>query len=251
MPESILHWGLGLITAIQRLHGPFLDGFFRAISALGEEPFYLLVLPLVLWCLDFGLGARLGVVFLLSSYLNVGLKDIFRQPRPFDLDPAVKLAPVTGYGLPSGHAQSSIVGWGFLAMQARRRAVWIIVGALILLIGFSRIYLGLHFPTDVLGGWIIGLLVLWVFLGLEPAATRHLAHLGLAGRIGLAILLPAALFLLHPTADTATALGTLAGFGAGLALEQRSSALRSAGHGRKGRRASSSAPRWSSCSFWV
>ncbi|MCK4722360.1 MAG: phospholipid phosphatase, partial [Dehalococcoidia bacterium] len=100
--EALLQWGLDLILAIQQIHGPVLDGIFRAITFMGEEEFYLILLPLLLWCVDFGLGARLGALFLLSSYLNFGLKDLLRQPRPFDLDPSVKLSSAEGYGLPSG-----------------------------------------------------------------------------------------------------------------------------------------------------
>lgn len=216
MPEAVLRWGLALIEAIQRIHGPALDAVFRGVSFLGEELFYLLVFPLILWCLDFGLGARLGVVFLLSTYLNVDLKDLWRQPRPFDLNPAVKLAEVSGYGLPSGHAQSAMVAWGYLASRVRRKPLWLAAVALILAIGFSRIYLGLHFPTDVLAGWLIGFLVLWVFLAWAPGLGRLLARLSPPAQAALVVLAAVLLVMIHPTNDTAAAVGTLAGLGIGL-----------------------------------
>jgi len=216
MPEAVLRWGLAVIETIQRVHGPVLDAVFRGISFLGEEFFYLLVFPLIIWCLDFGFGARLGVVFLLSTCLNVDLKDWWRQPRPFDLNPAVKLASVSGYGLPSGHAQSAVVAWGYLASRVRREPLWIASITLILVIGFSRIYLGLHFPTDVLAGWLIGMVVLWAFLTWSPGLGRVMAGLNPAAQTILVVLAAFALVLIHPSDDTVAAVGTLAGLGIGL-----------------------------------
>ena len=107
--EAILQWGIGFINIIQQIHSPVLDSIFRVITFLGTERFYLLLLPLIFWCVDIRLGARLAVILLLSVYSNFYLKDFLQQPRPFDIDPSVQLADTQGYGLPSGHAQSSVV----------------------------------------------------------------------------------------------------------------------------------------------
>ncbi|MCK4330928.1 MAG: phosphatase PAP2 family protein [Dehalococcoidia bacterium] len=219
--EALLQWGLDLILAIQQIHGPVLDGIFRAITFMGEEEFYLILLPLLLWCVDFGLGARLGVLFLLSSYLNFGLKDLFRQPRPFDLDPSVKLSSAEGYGLPSGHSQSAVVVWGSIAAWARQRWFWAVAIALMVLIGFSRVYLGVHFPTDVLAGWAIGAVLLVVCLAVQSRVEKWLAKVGLATQIILALMIPLILLLVHPTKDSVTTLAPLCGLGLGLALTHR------------------------------
>jgi membrane-associated phospholipid phosphatase len=220
--EALLHWGLDLIVAIQQAGGPALDGVFRAASFLGEPEFHLLLLPLLLWCVDFGLGARVGVFLLLSSHLNLCLKGLFHQPRPFDLDPSVQLIPVEeGYGLPSGHAQLAVVVWGSVAAWARRGWFWGVAIGLTALVGISRIYLGVHFPTDVLAGWAVGAVSLALYLAIRPEAERWLAGLGLGQQILLAFAVPLVLFLIHPIRNTATAMGTLAGAGVGLALTYR------------------------------
>jgi membrane-associated phospholipid phosphatase len=219
--EALLQWGLDLILAIQQIHGPVLDGIFRAITFMGEEEFYLILLPLLLWCVDFGLGARLGALFLLSSYLNFGLKDLLQQPRPFDLDPSVKLSSAEGYGLPSGHSQATVVVWGSIAAWARRKWFWAVAIALMVLIGFSRVYLGVHFPTDVLAGWAIGAVLLVVCLAVQSRVEKWLAKLGLAMQIILALAIPLILLLVHPTKDSVTTLAPLAGLGLGLALTYR------------------------------
>lgn len=219
--ENLLQSGLHLIVAVQQVHGPVVDSLFLAITSMGAEEFYLLLLPVLFWCVDLGLGARIGFFLLFSGYLNTYLKDLFQQPRPFDLDPNVQLAPVEGYGLPSGHAQSAVVAWGSLAAWSRKRWLWGLAIALIVLVGFSRIYLGVHFPTDVLAGWAIGAVSLGLYLALQMRVGKWLARLSLARQMLLALAVPLVLLLIHPVEDTAMTMGALAGAGVGLTLTYR------------------------------
>lgn len=219
--EALLEWGIDLIVALQQIHGPVLDNGFRAITFMGGEEFYLLLLPLLFWCVDFGLGARLAVLFLLSSYLNIDLKDLFRQPRPFDLNPGVRLSPAEGYGLPSGHAQSAVVVWGSIAAWLRKGWFWGMAMGLMVLIGFSRIYLGVHFPTDVLAGWALGAASLSLYLAMQPRVKKWLARLSLSQQILLALAAPLVLLLIHPVKDNTSTMAALAGMGVGLALKHR------------------------------
>jgi membrane-associated phospholipid phosphatase len=220
--EALLQWGLDLIVVIQQFRGPVLDGLFRVASSLGEPEFHLLLLPSLLWCVDFGLGAQVGVFLLLSSHLNLYLKNLFQQPRPFVFDPSVQLTPVEeGYGLPSGHAQLAVVVWGGIATWTRKGWFWGVAIVLIVLVGFSRIYLGVHFPTDVLAGWIIGAISLGLYLATQPGVKKWLAGLSLGSQMLLAFILPLLLFLIQPIKNTATAMGTLAGAGVGLTLTYR------------------------------
>ena len=119
--EAIWQWGINFIHTVQLVHGPALDAIFKAITFLGEEDFFMILLPLVFWCVDFAVGARLAVIFLISTYANDGLKSLFAHPRPFELDPTVKLHDAGGYGLPSGHSESAVVVWGTVAAELRKR----------------------------------------------------------------------------------------------------------------------------------
>ncbi len=220
--EHLLQWGINLIISIQQIRGPVLDNIFLAVTFFGEEEFYLLLLPFIFWCVDLGLGMRLAILFLLSSWLNVDLKDLFKQPRPFEIDPSViMISPTSGYGLPSIHAQSSVVVWGSIALWARKTWLWVVAIGLIILIGFSRLYLGVHFPLHVLASWIIGIILLGVFLVIQPATGKKFMELKLWLQLILALAVPIVLLLIHPVRGTASAMGTLAGFGIGLVLMHR------------------------------
>ncbi len=213
--EGIWQWGLELIGTIQMVRGPALDSIFKIITFMGEEQFFMLLLPLVLWCVDFTLGMRLGVTFLLSAYGNLVLKGVFGHPRPFDLDPGVRLHEASGYGLPSGHSQSAVVAWGVLATEIRKAWLWAVAVLLMVLIGFSRVYLGVHFPTDVLAGWAVGGVVLLLYVLLRQPVERWITRTGLAGRLVVAVVGPLALLLLFPTDGAVSPVASLMGVGVG------------------------------------
>jgi len=218
--DPLTSWSLDFIAALQQIH-PALHLFFGAFTFLGQPQFYVLILPLLLWCVDVRLGARVGIFLLLSSQLNIVLKDLFHQPRPSDFDPSLQLAWFEGYGLPSGHAQFVVVFWGAIAAWARRPWLWVLVVLLAALVGFSRVYLGVHFPQDIVAGWAIGGLSLALYLAVQGGLERRLAELGLHWQILLAGGVPLVLFVTSPSKSVATAMGTLAGAGVGFALSRR------------------------------
>jgi len=219
--EGILDWGVNLILWFQQL-SPTLDVPFRFFTFLGEEEFFLLLLPLIYWCLDRRTGARLTVVFLLSAYSNAVAKFLAHQPRPFEYDPRVRaLVEAEGWGLPSGHTQNTVVVWGDLAAQVRRTWLWALAALLMLMVPLSRVYLGVHFPTDLLGGYLLGATLLLLYLWVEPRGEAWLEEKGFAWQLGLALTVPLLLVLLLPTQDGVTAGATLAGMGAGFVLERR------------------------------
>jgi membrane-associated phospholipid phosphatase len=229
--QSILDWGVNVVLWFQQFH-PVLDLPFKGFTLLGEEEFFMLLLPLVYWCLDRRTGARLAVVFLFSAWSNAVAKVLAAQPRPFQYDSRVlQLFDVTGGGLPSGHTQNTVVIWGYLAAQFRRPWLWIVAAALMIFVPLSRIYLGLHFPTDLLGGYILGAGLLLIYLKLEPVVEAWLARRRLAWQIGLAVLVPALLLLIFPTSDESAVTGAamLLGMGVGIPLERRRVGFEAAG----------------------
>ncbi len=220
--DSLMEWGLQVIAWFQQF-SPALDRPFQVFTLLGGEEFFLLLLPLVYWCLDRRIGSRLIIAFLLGVYVNAVAKTLAAQPRPAEYAPGrVKvLWEASGYGFPSGHAQHAVVVWGYLATQARRRWVWALTAVMTVFIPLSRIYLGVHFPHDILGGYAVGLVLLFLYLRLEPGIGRWLGEKGLAWQLGVALAAPLLLILLFTTDDSVTAGATLMGMSVGFALERR------------------------------
>ncbi|MCP4537979.1 MAG: phosphatase PAP2 family protein [Chloroflexi bacterium] len=219
--DAIWQWGIDFIHTVQLVQSPVITSFFKAVTFMGEKEFFLLLLPLVFWCVDFAIGIRLALAYLISVYVNVGFKEIIAHPRPFELDPTVQLRDEIGYGIPSGHAQSSVVVWGTMAFRFRKQWLWIVAPLLMLLIGFSRIYLGVHFPTDVLGGWALGAIFLWAFFALEPRVEAWLKETSLTTQLALAVVAPLILLLLNTSSDVIVSMAALMGMGAGLVLSIR------------------------------
>lgn len=107
-------------------------------------------------------------MLLTSGILNGTAKLIFKSPRPYWFDTQVAAhSSESSFGMPSGHAMNSMSVWGLLAASIRKKSVTIIIAIVIFLIGLSRIFLGVHFTSDVLVGWILGAILLVVFLRLE------------------------------------------------------------------------------------
>jgi membrane-associated phospholipid phosphatase len=216
--DTIFQWGLDFIIMIQQIDTPLLDSFFRAITSLGDELFYLLLFPFLLWCVDFYLGIRVGIIFLLSVYLNTGLKEIFQQPRPFDILPEIQKVHAHGYGFPSGHAQSSLVVWGSIAYWKKQTWIRNLSILLILLIGFSRIYLGVHFPTDILGGWLFGGLILGLSYFIFLKFKLDFIQGNMIFKIIGITLFPLILLQIQSSPDIISSVAALTGIGYGLLL---------------------------------
>lgn len=137
----------------------------KMITFLGNEEFYLFIMPAIYWCIDSSLGIQIGFLLLLSGSVNSLAKVIFQSPRPFWISPKIKgyLTP-SSFGFPSGHAQNASSLWGFAGIKINKPWVRLTFLAVIVLIGVSRLVLGVHFFHDVLAGWLIGALILFVYL---------------------------------------------------------------------------------------
>ena len=170
--QTILDFGVRLIVALQGL-GNWPTLLMKFFSFFGTEDFFMLALPILYWCVDSMLGIRVAVILMLSTSLNGALKMAFHGPRPYWYSPSVRgLAAETSFGVPSNHAQSATVIWGIMAAYLRKWWAWLVAIFLIILIGLSRLYLGVHFPHDVLLGWLIGGLLLWLTLRFwDPVAA--------------------------------------------------------------------------------
>lgn len=201
----ILDWGYPIIYWLQGL-GDWLTPIMQVFTFIGNEEFFLLVLPALLWCVDIGLGVRIGLILLTSNGVNSLFKLAFGTPRPYWVNPKVKaLSTGTAFGLPSGHAQTALSVWGRLAAWIGRSWAYLFFGALILLISISRPYLGVHYPTDTLLGWVIGGILLGAFLIFDKPISKWLSRLSVGKQSLLSFVISIVLICLGLLVSQATA----------------------------------------------
>jgi len=150
------------LSWVEGIRSPFLNIFFDTISLAGYPTFLILFISFGYFYWSPARFSRVAMMLFISALINIFLKDFFQDPRPaieLMLDPKVG----TTYGWPSGHSQIAVTLWGLLAYELKKK--WITVGAIstIILIAFSRMYLGVHDLGDVFAGLLIGAIILYVW----------------------------------------------------------------------------------------
>ena len=152
---EIIHW-------LQSLSNTFLDYLFIFITFFGEEEVVIGLLGGIYWSVDKKIGERLGITVFISLGLNSILKIIFMRVRPYLVDSTItNLRPSTspGYSMPSGHTQSASTV--FFGIYQFFRKKWLLITAIVItvLVGISRMYLGVHYLTDVIVGGLLGFII--------------------------------------------------------------------------------------------
>ena len=140
---------------LEKIRLPGLNELMLAVTELGGELPFLVAALIVFWCVDKRQGYYVLSVGFLGTLTNQFMKLWFRIPRPWVLDPEFTILEqareaATGYSFPSGHTQNSVGTFGALAVTNKNKWVRGICLALVILVPFSRMYVGVHTPADVL-----------------------------------------------------------------------------------------------------
>lgn len=195
--NSIHELELQLIQALQQFRTTGLDSLFLLANFLDTSAFYYSVMAIA-----FLFGRRLGVaVFYLSMatfVLNAKLKMIFALPRPCQIDPSVGLLCFDSYGFPSGAAQAAVSIMGFIAFYFRRTGISLFAILYIIFVCISRVYLGVHFFTDILGGIFFGGMILSVYIALEHRVRDFLSRSSFLAKLTTALIVPLCFYIVQP-----------------------------------------------------
>ncbi len=156
-----------IIRAIQSVASPALDFIFEAITMLGEDFFIIFVATFIYWCFNKEMGYWMCWCLSLGNLFVSSLKVMFAVERPIGVEGirTLREQTATGYSFPSGHTHASANFFTSIARAVNRKRFWTLAIIMPALVGLSRLYLGVHWPMDVLGGYVIGLglpLLLWL-----------------------------------------------------------------------------------------
>lgn len=197
-----LHFSLAFVEFLAHHRTPLLTEFFLGCSFLGSAGFYIFLIMLIYVTWEKRLAVRLAFLLLATMATNDILKSLIRNPRPFiaegtwrqnwAVSPARAQLLAAEFSTPSGHAMGAASFYTYLAAFLRRRGVPILAAILILLIGFSRPYLGVHYGEDVLLGWAIGLGMALILVRSTHTLTALWNRCPYSAQIAIAVLASAA-----------------------------------------------------------
>lgn len=183
---------MGFLYFLERIRFPGLNEIMLAVTTLGEETAFLVIGLIIFWCSDKKKGYFVMSVGFLGTMLNQILKLACRVPRPWVLDPKFTILEQAkeasaGYSFPSGHTQTAVGIFGAIASYTDKKWTrWCCI-VLAVLVGFSRMYLGVHTPADVLVGSLCALILVF-------ALKRPILHgEAVAMKINFAIMIAFAL----------------------------------------------------------
>lgn len=147
---EILKWLEGLRTS-------FLNVLFESITLLGEETLIILLVVALWFAVDKKLAQQVFFVTATSLSVNGIIKNFAQVPRPFTKGiSCVRVDTATGYSFPSGHTQGFATWSSFFAIKVKKIWLSVLVGVLITLVAVSRLYLGAHYPSDVIVAVVLG-----------------------------------------------------------------------------------------------
>jgi membrane-associated phospholipid phosphatase len=192
--DRLYQFGITLIQWLQTF-SPGLDGLMKAATFLGTVEFYIIFIPAIFWCVDQATGLRVLFILILTDVPASYFKQLLHQPRPYWIGGVEALSAETSYGIPSSHASNTLAVWGLIGTRMKKSWMWVFIVILLLLIGLSRLYLGVHFPQDVLGGWLIGLISLLLFLRYEKRVLDWWAKKTMTAQILLGFIFSALIIL--------------------------------------------------------
>lgn len=185
--DNVLGWDLRLSSRVQQWQGDIPAVLHRIGDMLGDTITTAVILVALIAAAVIARSTRFTAFFIAVGLLRLtgkALKQLFDSPRPIEVEQRVRIYETFhGTGFPSGHSMTAamfatilvVITWSLIHNQ-RARWTSVIVGLLIIVfIGWTRIWSGAHWPTDVLGGWSFGtalVLIAWVIA--TPFADSHI-----------------------------------------------------------------------------
>ncbi len=199
------------------LEGSVLTTFLKLVSIIANETLYLIVISISYWCISKRKAFHMIVMLCFSGYIGIMVKEFMKIPRPYTYDgiEALYEKSAAGYSFPSTHVQLSTTFWGSFMILCKKRIVWIIGIIFIILVAISRLYLRVHWLSDIIGAVLFSVIIVYLYtkVTMELSDRKFI----LLQRIILAVSL--IMYVMTSQVDNLKLLGVLTGSTIGIMLE--------------------------------
>ncbi|WP_434611796.1 phosphatase PAP2 family protein [Bacillus paranthracis] len=199
------------------LEGSVLIAFFKLVSIIANETLYLIVISISYWCVSKRKAFHMIVMLCFSGYIGIVIKEFMKIPRPYTYDGIQSLyeKSAASYSFPSTHVQLATTFWGSFIILCKKRIVWIIGIVFIILVAISRLYLRVHWLSDIIGAVLFSVIVVYLYTKVTMGLSDR--KFILLQRIILAVSL--IMYVMTSQVDNLKLLGVLTGSTIGIMLE--------------------------------
>lgn len=166
---------INILKFFQSIRNPILNAFFLILTISTEVPVIVILTAIMYWCINKKYGQKLLFSLTANIAINTGIKEYVKAPRPIGTEglESLRVSTATGYSFPSGHTQTATTFWTSLMIIFRQKWMYILGLIMILGVGLSRLYLGVHWPIDVICGWIFGIVFTIMFSKLFDIVDKN------------------------------------------------------------------------------
>ncbi len=220
-------WETVFIQWLQGFASPLMTAIASFFTMFGEELVLVAIAGFIYWCYDKQWGRDIATILLPTMLAGSLVKNIVLRRRPYmdhsniqclkrvDADAPLYDIAAQGYSFPSMHAANTWSIFGSLAIKVRKNWFRVLTGIVLFLIGLSRVFVGVHYPTDILAGWVLGGIIIAMIFLIQRKIHNSLVYLAILGLLAL----PGWFYC--KSNDFFSAYGLMVGIFTGFAVEER------------------------------
>lgn len=210
---------LSILLFFQSLRNPILNFIFLVFTVSTEAPLLILITAVIYWCINKKCGQKMLFAIVGNFVVNLGIKEFVKAPRPIGIKglESLRVSTAGGYSFPSAHTQTATTFWVSIMTIFKRNYIRLLGAVMVLGVGLSRLYLAVHWPIDVIAGWILGIFFTVVFVKIFDYIDDNKKYIFLVALLIPFILI--AIFLKSP--EYFEKFGILVGFVFGYIVEDK------------------------------